>query len=928
MSDFWKGEALAYVLGYYGVHIDHLTDSSLDSLEKKIKTLLGDLRARMTKMRGKYQDFRDRVGKVYLAIPFDFDLQLRADFGNIGNFTDNANVGNDTNEQGNDQMTNDRNGVGADNFEDMTTDDDDKPKRRSPKKMHKTHKSQLSKKKVKRLAKKSRGKKKKRGEDFKNAAKSTQRGRFKEIRTKNSDQELIGTVRQILTYTRKGGKVAGTLYDQIFSNPSIAREIMLRMVGDTLSRMSSAEALGFFLKNQQSRIRYNNMRWKSMKQRADIWPPYKNLLGEKKKTYPEGVIISDYEAIIPLRPLLTRTVERLLEVPGIRERIREIRDRLNGQATFVFRFKWGIDGTHGGSVYREGQGSGEDNMVENVLYSQMAFLELRCVETGELVTRNKFMNSSSTMRPLRVAYEKEDQDAVILEFNRISAEVASLVPLEIMEGVTLRFEDFPTLFDGKNIGYIVDEGFQNCNLCGHGPVEMSIPNRPHPVIHPEGVRFGFTNLHAGPRFMEFCLHLSYMYSELLMMWRMTGASEEQIDEKEMRKVCVHEILYMFLGIRVDEVRKNFGTSNTGNTARVFFANPSLTAELLGLPEELVVSLALIWKIIRSTKPIDPAKVYLVVDRFKAAFWGNFKKQFDETKKKTKKDRDREGITWYYIASSVHRLTEHLKLLLENCPIPPGCVSEEGSESNNKVLRFIREKLTRKFSRRQTMEDLIHRLLAISDPVVLHHNEADTLKHRKKRPLDPELVQFLMDPEDAEDWDQDMEFWPDDILDNFDNLDRGDDGDEAQEENEVNGETAAEDNPNEPARKRRKVGEGPLRLSDYLKNKDPRWSYAEDPAYLAATNNPVPNLEEPQGAEETQETEGTGETDDIPHNYEELIQTEDFLERRNIIEAHGYRHFVQWFEDWRFFTHCQLYGVNAPLHLLNPTRPRQPNNEQP
>ena len=928
MSANWKEEAMSFVLAHHGVKMDNLTDSSLESLEKKIKTLHGDLRARMKKMRGKYQEFRDRVGKDYLSINFEFDLELRTDLNDFFNFNDNTNVSNDTNEQGNDQMTNDRNGVGANdvNFEDMSTDDDDKPKRRSPKKMHKTHKSQLSKKKIKRLAKKSRGKKKKRGEDFKKAPKSTQRGRFREIRKKNSDEELIGTVRQILTYTRKGGKVAGTLYDQLFSNPSIAREISRRMVGDTLSRMSNASALGFFLKNQQSKIRYNQMRWKSLEEGADIWPPYKNLLAEKKKTYPVEVIIRDYEAIVPLKSLLTRTVERLLEVPGVRERIRAIRDRLNGQATFIFRFKWGIDGTHGGSVYREGQGSGEDNMVENVLYSQMAFLELRCVESNELVTRNKFMNSSSTMRPLRVAYEKEDQDAVVNEFNRISAEVASLVPIEIMEGVRVRFEHFPTLFDGKNIGYIVDEGFQNCNLCGHGPVEMSIPNQPHPVIHPEGVAFGFTNLHAGPRFMEFCLHLTYMYSELLMMWRMTGASEEQIEEKEMRKIHVHEILYLFLGIRVDEVKKNWGTSNTGNVARVFFANPSLTAELLGLPEELVVSLALIWKIIRSTKPIDPAKVYLVVDRFKAAFWGNFKKEFDETKKKTKKDRDREGITWYYISSSVHRLTEHLKLLLENCPIPPGCVSEEGSESNNKVLRFIREKLTRKFSRKQTMEDVIHRLLAISDPVVLHHNQEDTLKHRKKRPLDPDLVQFLMDPEDAEDWDQDMEFWPDDILDNFDGLVQGDDEDEAQEEEEVNGE--AEDNPNEPARKRRRVGDGPLRLSDYLKNKKVYEVWKEDPAYVAATNNPGPNLEEPQRVEETRATRVTEETEKTDDNYEELIQTQDFLERRNIIEVHGYRHFVQWFEDWRFFTHCQLYGVNAPLHLLNPTRPRRPNNEQP
>ena len=59
------------------------------------------------------------------------------------------------------------------------------------------------------------------------------------------------------------------------------------------------------------------------------------------------------------------------------------------------------------------------------------------------------------------------------------------------------------------------------------------------------------------------------------------------------------------------------------------------------------------------------------------------------------------------------------------------LSEEGSESNNKIVRFIREHLTRKMSRRQTMEDLMHRLIAVSDPLVLHYNREEVLKHRAK-----------------------------------------------------------------------------------------------------------------------------------------------------------------------------------------------------
>ena len=49
----------------------------------KIETFHGDLRARMKKMRGKYQDFRDRVGKNYLSKFFTFDLETCDDFDNF-----------------------------------------------------------------------------------------------------------------------------------------------------------------------------------------------------------------------------------------------------------------------------------------------------------------------------------------------------------------------------------------------------------------------------------------------------------------------------------------------------------------------------------------------------------------------------------------------------------------------------------------------------------------------------------------------------------------------------------------------------------------------------------------------------------------------------------------------------------------------------
>ena len=145
-----------------------------------------------------------------------------------------------------------------------------------------------------------------------------------------------------------------------------------------------------------------------MEHGANIWPSYYQIQKEKKATYPEGLEVSDYEAVVPMRALLRKTTERLMEVPGLREKLQALKERLNGKVSLVFRFKWGIDGTGGFNVYREGVGSSGDNRVETVLMSQMAFLELRCVETGKVVVRNEFACSPSSQRPIRLAFEKEN----------------------------------------------------------------------------------------------------------------------------------------------------------------------------------------------------------------------------------------------------------------------------------------------------------------------------------------------------------------------------------------------------------------------------------------------------------------------------------------------------------------------------------------
>ena len=80
------------------------------------------------------------------------------------------------------------------------------------------------------------------------------------------------------------------------------------------------------------------------------------------------------------------------------------------------------------------------------------------------------------MRPLRIAYGNEGKVEVQREVARIREEIRNLDPWDLEGGVDVVFKDYPMLFDGKNVAFIVDEPNQRCPLCSASPTEMSIPN--------------------------------------------------------------------------------------------------------------------------------------------------------------------------------------------------------------------------------------------------------------------------------------------------------------------------------------------------------------------------------------------------------------------------------------------------------------------
>lgn len=149
---------------------------------------------------------------------------------------------------------------------------------------------------------------------------------------------------------------------------------------------------------------------------------------------------------------------------------------------------------------------------------------------------------------------------------------------------------------------------------------------------------------------------------------------------------------------VDTSRQGSGTSNCGNTARRFFSDPELAAEISGVDKTLIERFGWTLKKLASSKPVD-------VDCFeKYAF---------ETAELF--------VTlypWFYMPASVHKILIHGAKVMKCFHLPIGQYTEEAAEARKKDFKHIRKGNTRKISRTAMNEDLAHKLMVSSDPVVV------------------------------------------------------------------------------------------------------------------------------------------------------------------------------------------------------------------
>lgn len=140
-----------------------------------------------------------------------------------------------------------------------------------------------------------------------------------------------------------------------------------------------------------------------------------------------------------------------------------------------------------------------------------------------------------------------------------------------------------------------------------------------------------------------------------------------------------------------------GTSNDGNTARRFFLNSEISAEITGIKKDLLDRCWTILQCLNSGYNINKTK-------------------FEEFALETARQLVAE-YPWYNMPASVHKVLVHGANVIDHALLSIGELSEEAAEATNKHIKSFRRNHTRKMSRILTNTDLVNRLLLHSDPLI-------------------------------------------------------------------------------------------------------------------------------------------------------------------------------------------------------------------
>lgn len=298
-------------------------------------------------------------------------------------------------------------------------------------------------------------------------------------------------------------------------------------------------------------------------------------------------------------------------------------------------------------------------------------------------------------RPIKFIFAKETKELTVLETNNILEEINNLLPTvcKFQENeLSVTHELLSTMVDGKVCNAMTEtKSTQTCYICNATPKLMNDEGREF-TVDKSKLCFGLSTLHAWIRTFECLLHISYRLD--VKQWRLNKNIKASVDQRS------DEIKHQFksrMGLIVDKPKPGYGNSNDGNTARRFFDNAELSAEITGLDAELIKKIDILLRALSSGYDINLKKI----ENFALETKNHYLNLY----------------SWYNMPVTVHKILLHSSEFIKTFHLPMGQLSEEAQEARNKDCRRFREHNTRKCSRIATNKDLLNMLLITSDPVI-------------------------------------------------------------------------------------------------------------------------------------------------------------------------------------------------------------------
>lgn len=453
----------------------------------------------------------------------------------------------------------------------------------------------------------------------------------------------------------------------------------------------------------------------NIKLSAKVLPTYQDLLSAKKKCYPADVIVTDNLAEVKIQSLLDHTASRIIEYSESRDPT-----DLGNINNLRLIGKWGFDGSTGHSEYKQ-IFVDSDTIDASLLVTSYVPLKLVDMVTEDIVWKNPRPSSTRYCRPIRFQFKKETSTISKEEETYVKNQINNLQPTNIIvagKSISIKHELQLTMVDGKVCNALTDTASVSCFLCGATPKQMNNIDAclKKPVIDESRFQFGLSTLHAWIRFFEFFLHVSYRLG--VKKWHMR--TEEEKKSFSERKKYIQMQFREKLGLIVDQPRSGgSGTSNDGNTARRFFSNSEISADIIGIDKTIIDRCRIILITLASGHKINTSKFH--------SFSVETARQIVA------------AFPWYNLSATVHKILIHGASVIDYALLPIGDLSEEAAEAKNKDIKNFRLNHTRKISRIASNTDLLNRLLLSSDPLITGLRK---LPKKKKASLPQEVLDLI------------------------------------------------------------------------------------------------------------------------------------------------------------------------------------------